>query len=448
MKKKKILKIVLPICFTLCIVLIIFLGIKIFTKEPQKTFLEKLEPTNYGEITNYAIYGIHMNIEGKFTLQDGESNPLLVLSNGDVEIEVPWIITKEEDTYSFKTSDYINEGINLESLPVETLYLVLKTESKDEKEQIISKYYSFENHSIYDNLEYYTLTKNNQNNLIKMEWNTYEECPTWRFKIENTKLPNDVYDITIDPGHDGTDPGKVVCVRENNVYDPDLYGNCYNGGTEIEEREVNLNVSLALKEKLESLGYKVTLTRMDNESRVEIYDPMGSATMANDTKSKFNFAIHHNSSGVNGGFSYLKGLELYIANDTNLDFANIIVEEIITKANTQASLKEQYKIANGIYQRFFTQQEVDNDDYPGTKSTKLIYYYYIREVGGVSTHAINNGYSSYPANAHYNSNNTAEPYLFELGYMDNLSDINNIKNNPQNYAEAISSALQKYLAQE
>ena len=49
---------------------------------------------------------------------------------------------------------------------------------------------------------------------------------------------------------------------------------------------------------------------------------------------------------------------------------------------------------------------------------------------------------------HYNSNNTAEPYLFELGYIDNLTDLQNMINNQGGYADAIANALQKYLEEE
>ncbi len=446
-KMKKELKIILPLLITLALIIIAFIGFKLLNKEPEKTFLEKIEMETYAHITNYAIYGIHMNIEGNITLPENTENPKLMLANGQTEIEIPCILNQNGNEYTFNTSNFINEGINLENLPQEELYLVIKAEEKEEN-KIIEKYYSVENHSKYNNMEYYTLTKENKNNKIDMEWNTYEECPTWRFNIKEVKLPSTVYDITIDPGHDGTDPGKVICLLPNEIYDPSNYDGCYKGGIKIEEREVNLNISLALKEKLENLGYKVAITREDNESRVEIYEPMGSATMANDTHSKFSFAIHNNSSGIEGGDAESKGIELYVANDTNFDFAQNLIKEITEKANTTTSNKNQHRVENGIYQRFFTQEEIDQDDYPETKSTNLIYYYYIREVGGVSTHAINNGYSEYRKNDHYNSNNTAEPYLFELGYIDNLVDVNNLKNNIDGYAEGIVSALQNYLANE
>ena len=448
---KKYLTILVPICIVLLLALLIFVGYNLIFKERTKKFLETIDTTAYVEINSYAIYGIHMNLEGTFTLPESIEDVKLVLTNGDYEQEIPWNLEQDNNSYTFQTSEYINEGINLEKLPTGEYYLLIKTTNQDENNNPITKYYSLENNSDYKDLEYYTLTKDNKNNKIDIEWNTYEQFPTLRFHIYETELPEDVYDITIDPGHDASDPGKSICLNGNNIYDPDYYGYCYNGGTLYTESDFNLEISQALKTKLESLGYKVTMTRNTLEDYVEIYDPMGSATMANDTKSKFNFAIHHNSSGVDGGLSYLNGTEIYIANDTNLDLAEIFMQELIDTANTAPSYKSLYKVADGIYQRFFTEEEIAEDDVqPSNKTTDTIYYYYIREVGGISTHATNDGrYSpTYPKNEHYNSNNTAEPYLFELGYIDNLTDLQNMINNQSGYADAIANALQKYLEEE
>ena len=448
---KKYLTILVPICIVLLLALLIFVGYNLIFKERTKKFLETIDTTAYVEINSYAIYGIHMNLEGTFTLPESIEDVKLVLTNGDYEQEIPWNLEQDNNSYTFQTSEYINEGINLEKLPTGEYYLLIKTTNQDENSNPITKYYSLENNSDYKDLEYYTLTKDNKNNKIDIEWNTYEQFPTLRFHIYETELPEDVYDITIDPGHDASDPGKSICLNGNNIYDPDYYGYCYNGGTLYTESDFNLEISQALKTKLESLGYKVTITRNTLEDYVEIYDPMGSATMANDTKSKFNFAIHHNSSGVDGGLSYLNGTEIYIANDTNLDLAETFMQELIDTANTAPSYKSLYKVADGIYQRFFTEEEIAEDDVqPSNKTADTIYYYYIREVGGISTHATNDGrYSpTYPKNEHYNSNNTAEPYLFELGYIDNLTDLQNMINNQSGYADAIANALQKYLEEE
>lgn len=449
--KKKILKTAIPITSALILLIILFLGYQKITGSSikEKEFLETIETNTYATIDNYVIYGIHLRLEGKITLENQVENIKLVLSNGKTELEIPWILEQVENTYNFKTSKNNNEGINLEKLPEEDLYLLIKTETKEE-EKTTTKYYSVENKSIYKNLEYYTLTKNHKNNKINIEWNTYENCPTLRFKIKETTLPENVYDITIDPGHDVTDPGKTVCFNGSNIIDPDWYGNCEFGSL-YKESDMNLYVSQKIKEKLEEVGYKVTMTRNTEQDRVKVYDKMGSATMANDTKSKFSFAIHHNSSGINGGISYLKGLELYVANDINFDLANYFIEEIMASASTVTSSKTQHLSENGIYQRFFTEKEILEDDVqPSNKTTNNIWYYYIREVGGVSTGATNDGrYApTYPKNEHQKSNNTAEPYLFELGYMDNVSDLNNIINNKENYATGFVRALQKYLEQE
>ena len=450
-RSKKYLTILVPICIVLVLALLIFIGYQIIFKESSKKFLETVDTSLYGSIDEYAIYGIHMNLEGSFTLAETVEEVKLFLTDGEYEQEIPWDLEQDGNNYTFKTSEYINDGINLENLPTGDYYLLIKTYNHDENNKEITKYYSLENNSDYEDLEYYTLTKDNKNNKIDIEWNTYEQFPTLRFHIYETKLPEDVYDITIDPGHDASDPGKCICLNENNIYDPDYYGNCYNGGTLYCEADFNLEISKALKEKLESLGYKVTMTRNTEEDYVEIYEPMGSATMANDTKSKFNLAIHHNSSGVDGGLSYLKGTEIYIANDTELDLAEKFMEELTTTANTTPSYKTLYKVKDGIYQRFFTEEEIADDSVqPSNKTTNTIYYYYIREVGGISTHATNDGryYPTYPENEHYDSNNTAEPYLFELGYMDNLTDLENMISNQDGYANAIANALQKYLEEE
>lgn len=448
--KRKLLMYTLTIVFTIIFLGLIYFGYNlIFKKEKLVNFLETVETSTYASINKYVIYGIHMNIEGTFSLEEKVNNISLVLTNGQTTIDIPWELKElENNNYSFKTSEYINEGLVLENLPTGTYYLLIKTASLNENNEEIIKYYSVQNETEYNDLEYYTLTKNNKNNKIDIEWNTYEEFPTLRFNIFETTLPDDVYDITIDPGHDAVDSGMTACSDGST---PDYYtGYCYSGTT-IKESDLNLEVSLKLKSVLEQMGYKVAMTRETKDDEVYIYEKYGSATMANDTKSKFNFALHHNSSGVTGGVSYLKGLELYVANDINFDFADILVSEITKNANTTTSPKSLYSVKDGIYQRFFTEEEIASDDVqPSNKTTNTIYYYNIREVGGISTNATNDGryYPTYPKNEHYNSNNTAESYLFELGYMDNYQNLLNIMNNQEGYAKGIAEGLKKYLEQE
>lgn len=427
--KEKYLKIIVPLVIGLLFLIIIWLGYKFLTTK-KKTFLEEIDKTVYANITHDAIYGIHFNLKGTFQNIENVSNLKLILKDNKNEIDIPITTKEKEDEIEFTTSNFINKGLNLEYLPTGTYYLLLKgTITQDNKTKDV--YYSVTNKTNYENLEYYTISKNNKNNKINIEWNTYEECPTLRFKIEETNLPENVYDITIDPGHGGSDVGAIGTLNNKEYHESDL----------------NLKVSLKLKEILEQRGYKVAITRTD-DSFVEIYETGGSATLANDTKSKFNFAIHHNS------FAYeseeLKGLEVYVASDIEFDFANILIKNIVEYANTQISPKSIYQVAPGIYQRYFTEEEIEEDEVqPSNKDTSMIYYYNIRELGGISTKSTQDGryleVNGYPPNPYNKSNNTTEPYLLELGYVNNQSDLKNILGNEEKYATGIANAIEEYL---
>ena len=182
-RSKKYLTILVPICIVLILSLLIIIGYNLIFKTHSKKFLETIDTSTYVEINSYAIYGIHMNLEGTFTLQESVEDVKLVLTDGNYEQEINWNCSQDGNNYTFETSEYINEGLNLEKLPTGEYYLLIKTTSQDEANNPITKYYSLENNSKYENLEYYTLTKNNNNNKIDIEWNTYEEFPTLRFHI-------------------------------------------------------------------------------------------------------------------------------------------------------------------------------------------------------------------------------------------------------------------------
>ena len=390
----------------------------------KNSFLNEINYEYSGTINYYDIYGIHMNFNGEFELDDNLSNPKLVLANSSYEKEIKWNLENEDNNYSFKTSDYINDGINLENLKLGTYYLLIKAKSNDS-----DIYFPLINTTEYKNLEYYTLTKNNSNKKIDITWDKYKDNELLTFNIKNTTLPDDVYDITIDPGHDGNDAGVIVC---SDGSAPDISGKCMTGDT-YKESDINFYQAEELKKELEKLGYKVKLTRNSTTDTIPTYGKMGSGTTANTTKSKFNIAIHHNSSNVPGGMSSIYGLEVYVAGNSKFDLAKSFVKNITEKANVSVSTKKEFKVQDGIYQRFS-----DDDITP--------YYYMIREVGGIATHAYVDGSNTkYDENPYYNSNNTAEGYLLELGYIDNVKELKNILNNKDKYAKGIALGLDKYL---
>ena len=426
-KKARRKKFIIKLFFALLIIVAILIGFFVFTRKDIE-FLKNIDYKNSGDITYYDIYGIHMNFNGVFELSDDFSNPKLVLANGNKENVIDWKLDNDGNSYSFETSNYINDGINLESLDTGTYYLLIKAETK-ENDETVYKYFPLTNATEYDDLTYYTLTKNDSNKKIDITWDRFENNELLSFNIKNTKLPDDVYDITIDPGHDSNDAGMIVCA---NGEVPNNSGECANSKA-YKESDINFTVSEALKEELESLGYKVKLTRNSKEDTVPTYGEMGSGTTANATKSKFNFALHHNSTNVPGGMATTHGLEVYVAGDSKFDLAKLLVENVCKYGKTSVSTKNEFKVEDGIYQRF-------SDD--GITP----YYYMIREVGGIATHAYVDGSNeNYGKNSYYNSNNTAEGYLLELGYIDNVKELENILDNPSGYAEGIAKALEEYL---
>ena len=419
-KKKKKIKYILLFLF------ILIVGLTCFYLFNKESFLGQIDYDINGDITYYDRYGIHLNFNGEFELNEEYSSPTLVLSNGRHEEIIDWDITDDGGNYSFKTSNYINEGINLEKLDIGTYYLLVKVNKDDE-----SIYFPLINKTKYGNISYYTLT-NDGNKKIDITWDKFEGHEILAFHVKSINLPDDVYDITIDPGHDGNDAGMIVCA-DGSV--PNKQGKCASSQT-YKESDINFTVSEALKNELESMGYKVKLTRDSKDDTVPTYGDMGSATTANATKSKFNFALHHNSTNIPGGMSSTHGLEVYVAGKSNLDLANLLVSNITKYGNTNVSTKDEFKVKNGIYQRF-------SDD--GVTP----YYYAIREVGGIATGAYVDGSNeTYGKNPYFNSNDTAESYLIELGYIDNVKELKNILNNPKGYARGIALAIDEYLKKE
>lgn len=419
-KKKKSgnIKIVFILLF------LIIIGAILFYLINKEVFLSKINYDMSGNITYYDRYGIHINFKGDFKLDNGYSNPILVLSNGIDEFTIDWNIQNNGNDYSFETSKYINDGINLEKLKNGTYYLLVKVDSTEENE-----YFPLINKTNYNDITYYSLTKNGSNQKIDIAWDRYEGHELLGFHISTTTLPDDVYDITIDPGHDGNDSGMIVCV-DGSV--PNNQGECY-GSTAYKESDINFTVAAALKDELEKMGFKVKLTRDSKDDTVPTYGDMGSGTAANATKSKFNLALHHNSTNVPGGIANTHGLEVYVAGDSKFDLAKLFVENICEYGKTDVSTKKEFKVEDGIYQRF-------SDD--GITP----YYYMIREVGGIATHAYVDGSNTdYNENPYYDSNDTAESYLMELGYIDNVRELENILDNPKGYAKGIALSIEEYL---
>ena len=117
-----------------------------------------------------------------------------------------WKYQKIENGVEFSTSELINEGIDLEKIESNEYYVFVKVDFEDGT----YKYYSMKNETQYkgterENIEYYTITKNGSNNKIDIKFEEYTEkeksLEYMDIDVNKTELPEDVYDIVIDPGH-------------------------------------------------------------------------------------------------------------------------------------------------------------------------------------------------------------------------------------------------------
>ena len=380
---------------------------------------------NKAKLTKYYIYGTHFNLFATLdnvVFEDvNDLKPYLILKSNGNEIIKNVIFTYSNNTLKFNLSNEINMGINLEELLAEKYYLLLCVENTKTNEY---NYYTFENTTEYNNLEYYTLSTNKNCNKINL---IFDSDITY---IEGSVLVNqneDIYDIVIDAGHGGKDTGAIN-------------GNYY-------ESDYTYKISLELKEKLESLGLKVKLTRENIEDRPKEYGDNGRATLPNKTKSKFLFSIHLNSCEKGLGYN---GVEVYRATKCNNDFATLLADNIVKYANTNYSNKDLEKYSNGVYTRNFTEEDIKSMDDDAKKgnyepyniTTDTPYYFIIRESGGMVTSAYVDGRNKdLEKNDFYNSNSVVEAYLLELGYINNDKDLQNILNNQSGYVEGIYQTI-------
>lgn len=380
------------------------------------------------EVSRYIVYGTHLNIEGSFKITNDEIDAAEIVakkSNGE-EIIVNTTYKYENGELSFSTLDKINKGLDLESLDVGNYYMLLKITNSNGK----INYYSLSNKTEYtDPINYYTLTRNNSNNRINicfLEQNSVSALALGVEKIH--ELPNDVYDVVIDPGHGGNDVGAI--------------------SGKYREDEIVLENALELKKKLEHLGLKVLITRdgteTDEYDTYNIYDDDGRVTITNKSGAKILISLHMNSNESN----FVEGgVEVYAAPNMDLSLAKSFADNIVKEANTSYSEMETDKQEDGVYIRTIEIENRNSSTFRGYKGiyNSVPYLFIIREIGGISTGAYVNGSNpSYGENVYRNSNVGVEGYLIELGYMNVNSDLRNVLNNGDSYMQAITDSINSY----
>ena len=411
--------------FILLLTVGVFCYYKFIYLNDIKRILEITEDENF-YIEQYSIFGTHLNIRG--CIDKKIDNKLsLILKNKKQEIVIDGTFQSKDNKTCFILSDKNNKGIYLDELELGEFLLLVK-QSNDDK----IKYYSLQNATDYKNLEYYTITRDNENNKINVDFNEYKNKKYLSLKVIENVLPEKVYDIAIDPGHGGSDPGASY----------KLNGKIYN------ESDLTLEISLLLKEELEKLGLKVKLTR-EEDIYLEPYGDEGRAVIPNDVKAKYSLSLHLNSAV--GTMNY-GGVEVYVPNDVDYEFASMLADNLSEIVNY--SKKTTDKISNGVYYTYFSKYDIkDSEEEMLNKNMEPYdieigspYMYMIREVGGINTGAYIDGRNKvYGLNKYYNSNQTAEPYLIELGYINYKKDLENIVNRTSSFSKAIANSVKEYL---
>lgn len=423
--KKNVIKILVVIFVLGIFAFIIF---KFKTNEKEINVLDDVEEKKF-IVDKYFIFGTHLNIEG-FIDEEINDDLILVLKNKDNEIKLPSIFEIKDEKTFFKTYEKNNEGIYLDDLELGNYYLFVKQINGEE-----IKYYSLRNDTTYNLSEYYTITNNNKNNKINIFFDNKNGVDYLEFDIAEAQLPDNVYDISIDPGHGGKDSGSLYKYK----------------GKTYKESDLVLETSLKLKEKLEEKGYKVILTR-DSDETLESFDEnnnIGRVSIANEAKAKYSFSIHLNSYYKKMNYG---GVEVYTPNNIDLTLASMIAENL--SDIVKYSKKSTNKIKDGVYYEYLTENDVE--EYAQELKDKKLkpydmvvgspYMYMIRELGGIITNAYMDGRNEeHGFNKYYNSNQVVEPYLLELCYINYKVDFLNILKKPAEFATKISDAIEKYL---
>ncbi len=363
-----------------------------------------------GLVEKYYVYGNHFNLRVQIDLDDVE-NVALVLYGQNI-YEYPLLFTENQ---KFTLATKINKGIDLENLDIGEYQIFLRQKKGS------FEYYKLENKTVYPQTVYYGM--NNDNYLKKITI-----TDNFKINVALIETPDDVYDIVIDPGHGGLDSGAVA-------------GEYY-------ERDLNLKYAEAIKQKLEKNGFRVKLTRDNNEDALPVYGNNGRVQYAYTTRAKLFFSLHFNSNSVTNQY---RGLEIYVPNGIDIDFAKNLAKNIVETAGVDYSNFNLYKVAEGVYNRTLSSQDLvriaeslkalDIEPYE-TPNLDTPYYFVLRETGGIVTNAYIDGRDyRREANPYYDANIAPEAYLIEFGYMNNKYDLSNILNKQEGYVKGFVKGI-------
>lgn len=272
---------------------------------------------------------------------------------------------------------------------------------------------------------WYTVTRNGKSNQITLQSNNGQLS----LKVEQVDhLPDNVYDILIDPGHGGLDGGTVA--------------------KDLTEAEEALKISKYIAERLEDHGLKVKLTRTED------VDPAGPGNFDYGKSSFFDegrveqvyryqtkYMLSNHLNSFDGS---LEGFEVYSSVAANNDWASRVAKSLIEAGQSaRDSEKSEFRVSEGSYKKYYLCTGTSYDVEFGCNNDYMDYLYIIRETGGKISQSsalleYNDNYTEIP-------NYGAETLLIEYAYLDNNNDFNEWINDWQVWGEAVVKATVEYL---
>lgn len=299
-----------------------------------------------------------------------------------------------------------NKGILLKDLPVGDYFLYLNDKPVYLSEEMNQSWYTIQREGGSKKI---TLT--NVFGLLGVSIETVQE------------LPETVYDLIIDPGHGGDDPGAA-----------------YAGYTEAEE---TLVLSEYLKQRFEDHGLKVKLTREEDVDPAQQknfdynqapYVENGRVDQVYRYQAKYTLSNH-----LNALYGSNKGTEIYSSIVTDDTWSRLILDELTAIDRTISdSERSQYRVSEGSYKRYYA---CPNDK--ACRNPYVDYLYMIRETGGFLTDPIT--LTDYSVTYSEVPNYGSETILIEYAYLDNRTDRNNWLSEWELWAEAVVRGTLAYL---
>lgn len=366
------------------------------------------------QIVDYQLYGESL---GLYTTEYNKDNKD-ELVNKSVMLRN---MENQETLFYLLTSD-IDKQIPIYELMPGVYEVFVSSVLKDERIYMPTKTYD----------EFYTITRNNKNYKVKFVADTnyfypHDETMTLDknylyLVVEEAQLPDDYYDILIDPGHHTYDYGPIL-----------ERGHAANGLIEAEE---TLKAAQVMAQELSAAGLKVKLVREDNDVVVDTYGADGRIGQVFKSQAHYYISNHLNSLNDKS----VHGTEVYYSSYASSTLAETVLNSIVENTDLVAS----GYIGNG---NSIPSVVPDRRILSSRTNTYHDSYMMIREPGGRSTGAGERSDEAYEKNypliqgTHYG----AQAILIEYLYISNSSDATKWKENYAEYAKAASQGIIEYL---